>query len=615
MALGSEALAAISSTVLRLAAYAFLRWIPGHHFPVIVFTAAAVYLPSFVYNLQYTSAFNVISDEIDIITQETVGQGIDSDVDSDSGEGLQDEAETSTSCIIEETMLLEEKKPSILKSLLLGVPSPTSLFWSFITAAINFALIAMTIDMVYRAPLLHESQDLSFARAGYVSSDSAKLLVREPDMKNVPIYLSYRYADTPLAKGAPDATWKDAGFISFPKDLNQSTDYTGSITISDLLPDTRYQYAFSNKHTGYFSTSPIVGKASARNDGKFTFLHSSCIKARFPYNPLSHPLHIPGFRYLADWIPKLKAHFMIFLGDFIYIDVPHRFGKDAETYRSEYRRVYASPEWPSVSDSLPWIHVLDDHEIANDWDGNTTGLYQAASDPWENYHVSVNPPAVQPGHSYFEFTQGPASFFLMDTRRYRTPENANKMDFSKSMLGQQQLADLLTFLRRPLPPGVRWKIVVSSIPFTKNWRFGDADTWGGYLAERQVVLEAMWEAGANGAGVVVLSGDRHEFAATSFPPPKDSRYPATATVYEYSTSPLSMFYLPLRTYKQTDGEDICIKYIPDGNSKFGAVEISVPKENEQSMLHYRLFVDGNEVWDHLITAPVEDGAGLGGSWK
>lgn len=253
---------------------------------------------------------------------------------------------------------------------------------------------------------------------------------------------------------------------------------------------------------------------------------------------------------------------MLFLGDFIYIDVPQRFGSDAATYRQEYRQVYASPDWNSVSESLPWIHVLDDHEIANDWDGNTTGLYQAAAEPWQHYHVSVNPPPAREGHTYFQFTQGPASFFMMDTRRYRSPEFVKSThDPTKTILGATQLADLLAFLRRPEPSGVRWKIIVSSIPFTKNWRVNGEDTWRGYLGERRKLLEAMWDFGSSGSGVgvVVLSGDRHEFAATAFPPPEGKRWSPEATVHEFSTSPLSMFYLPYRTYKQKDDEDVCIK--------------------------------------------------------
>ena len=297
---------------------------------------------------------------------------------------------------------------------------------------------------------------------------------------------------------------------------------------------------------------------------------------------------------------------MLFLGDFIYIDVPRRFGSDKETYRRDYRQVYASPDWPSVSTSLPWIHVIDDHEIANDWDRNTSHPYPSAIDPWNLYHASVNPPPVRPNVTYYSFTQGPASFFLLDTRRYRTPEFAAAASSpSKSMLGPMQLSDLLTFLKAPSPAGVHWKFVVSSVPFTRNWRFGDADTWGGYLHERQRILEDMWDVGATtSTGVVVLSGDRHEFAATSFPPPEGSRWPIAATVHEFSTSPLSMFYLPVRTYREVDGEgDVCIKYIPDGLSKFGAVEIETLRGGEQSLLRFRLFVDGEEAWEYVLSSP------------
>lgn len=287
---------------------------------------------------------------------------------------------------------------------------------------------------------------------------------------------------------------------------------------------------------------------------------------------MDHPLAIPGFRYLAKLLPSLGAQFMLFLGDFIYADVPQRFGSDIESFRREYRQIYASPDWPSVGQNLSWIHVLDDHEIANDYSaGSETGIYKNATDAWHHYHTAVNPPLarkagtyneVRKGVTYFEFTQGPASFFMMDTRRYRdrnTELPANSTE--KSMLGKNQLADLLTFLERPVPKGVRWKFVVSSVPFTKNWGGPSSmDTWAGYLDERQKILEGMWDVGLQGGiGVVILSGDRHEFAATAFPPPLGGKWPVSATVNEFSTSPLSQFYLPYPTYQQTDDDDIMIK--------------------------------------------------------
>jgi len=207
---------------------------------------------------------------------------------------------------------------------------------------------------------------------------------------------------------------------------------------------------------------------------------------------------------------------------------------------------------------------------------------------------------------------------MMDTRRHRTPSRAlNATSPGKTILGPTQLDSLLRYLQRDEPAGVKWKFVISSIPFTRNWRINSDDTWAGYLYERRVILEAMWDVGlqGDGIGVVVLSGDRHEFAATAFPPPKGGRWPLSATVHEFSTSPLSMFYLPIRSYREKQGEpeeEVCIKYLPDGQSKFGAVELEEVKGGEQGLLRFRLFVDGAEKWDYvLMTPPAVVGGGRG----
>lgn len=127
----------------------------------------------------------------------------------------------------------------------------------------------------------------------------------------------------------------------------------------------------------------------------------------------------------------------------------------------------------------------------------------------------------------------------------------------------------------------------------------------------------MWDVGlrGDGVGVVVLSGDRHEFAATAFPPPRDGKWPLSSTVHEFSTSPLSMFYLPFRSYWEVEGEDeqeVCIKYIPDGNSKFGAIELEKVKGGDQGLLRFRLFVDGVETWQYVaMTPPAVRGGGWG----
>ncbi|KAI4671760.1 uncharacterized protein J4E78_000256 [Alternaria triticimaculans] len=600
MASASDVLTLISSLTLRLSIWIFLRWIPTTIVPALATALTLVYIPSFFTSFQDTAQYKIISDELDIIVKETVGGRGD-----DSGEEVQliDGADDGPlkELDVQETVQYEEREPKVLRTLLTGLPSPSSAMWSWITFGINMALIAMALDVVYRAPLLHQCHDASFARVGYVSENSAKILVREPYAFDVKVL--YRSID------GTERSWMHKTHRASQPEywLTNETDFTTVMNIEHLRPDLPYEYIVETSRgniSGTFTTAPKPGRISMLKDNKYTFVHSSCIKPRVPYTPFQHPLEFPGMKHLARWLPELKPYFMLFLGDFIYVDVPHRQGSDVETYRREYRQVYSSPSWPAVSENLPWIHVIDDHEIHNDWNSNMTGVAVPAYDAFTHYNAAPNPPPHREGVTYFSFTQGPAEFFLLDTRRYRTPASKDASDPTKTMLGAQQLSDLLDWIHKLPLPGVHWKFIVTGTPFTKNWQFGSEDTWGGHLYERRRILEAAWDlSSTHDIGVVVLSGDRHEFAATSFPPPKDGKWPTSATVHEFSTSPLSMFYLPFRTYKETDDEDVCLKYLPDGNSKFGAVEVTTPEHGEQSFVNYRLFIDGNEAWTHSISTP------------
>lgn len=584
--------------------------------------------------MSHSSPYTVVADTVRVATvKPTVPAAARDAVDPRYASPAADPGEE---LVVEEEIELAPKDPHILTTLLTGLPSPSNILASGVTFLINLALLGMVADLTYRAPLFYPASDLSFSRVGYVSDTTAKILVREPDGSQLPIFLSYRYAEFEdvLRVAQADDAWKASGRIDW---LDERTDFTDTFTLTGLRPDTRYQYRVSTNHSGHFTTAPKPGQISTRerNGNMFTFVHSSCLKLNFPYNPFQHPLTSKGFEHLNTVLAGLKAQFMLFLGDFIYADVPRQHGPRAEDFRLQYRQVYASPQWPTAVQHVPsWIHVYDDHEVRNDWSANETAPFPAAFDAYQHYHTAVNPPAVRPGASYFSFTQGPASFFLLDTRRYRSPNSApDELDPTtglptKSMLGATQRADLLAWLARREPAGVRWKVLVSSVPFTRNWRLTAGDTWAGFLAERELLLAAMWDVGlrGDGVGVIILSGDRHEFAATAFPPPPDGqevvvpavgglvqtttkkRWPLSATVHEFSASPLGMFYLPVRTYAEGSVSadyvsDVCIKYLPDGNHKFGAVSISQPPTSEQSVLQYRLFIDGREAWSYTLTTP------------
>lgn len=599
-------------------------------FPQIISALTTVYVVSFFLLFRNTSRITVLSDKIQVITKDFHAARHHSHGHSKL------EQPPVKELAVRQTLVAQEKPPQIWRSLLTGLPSPTSKLATIATFAANLLLFALVLDMTYRAAWLYPSHDLAFSRVGYVSDSTASILLREPDVSRLPLLLTFRTTDSPpSALPLPHEDWRRAGRVD---SLSGATDFTAVLTIVNLTPDTRYQYLLSNNRTGHFITAPRQGEISARagNRGKFSFLHTSCTKVRFPYSLFDHPLTIPGFCSLSKALKHLTPSFMLFLGDFIYVDVPVRHGSDVPSYRREYRQIYASPGWKAASTvehfgleddsySLPWLHVYDDHEIADDWRHNTTGVYPAALDPFKHYHMAANPPPFRkrvqsPTQSssldhttYFTFVNGPAAFFLLDTRRFRSQPNTE----NSTMLGQEQLQDFLSWIIQPAPSGIRWKFVISSVPFTKNWRVNGKDTWGGFLGERRRVLEAMWDVNARssrreaGTGIVILSGDRHEFAATAFPPPlNDPRWSPASTVHEFSASPLNMFYLPVRTYREDKVQkdvsaerDVCIKYIPEGNSKFGEVSIDSMVGTGQSLLRYRLFIDGEERWSHSLLSP------------
>lgn len=650
-----------SSAALRIASYIFLRLGPLPPLATAAFTLFAIYLPAFVSS--FLNAFQNIGthEETEILVKETVvdriptnddvpgngdgkGEGEakgetegetegevkgevkgeangDSNGDSNGdgeakgetngeangeGNGVGEAEVLIEEVEINEAIVFDEKPPSVLRTLLTGVPNPRRLVSSLVTMLANVALVSMVADRVYSEHYI-TADDLSFIRPGYISDREAKLLVREPDQTKMPVSIELRMKDP--QPPFDNSHWQTAGGVYW---TGNETDFTAVVNVPLMHNKQRtYEWRSSNNHSGEFTSAPKIGLYPEQFNGKFTFLATSCIINRLPYSPLDHTLSIPGMRHLARILPSLGAQFMLFMGDFIYVDVPRWWGQDAADYRQKYRAVYASPEWPTVGQNLSWIHVIDDHEIRNDWDANNTGVYAAALDPWHNYHAAANPPlakkagslSTRSGATWFEFTQGPASFFMLDTRSYRSNNKIPYLDEEKTMLGSEQLIDLLAFLEKPEPRGVQWKFIASSVPFSKNWPVNVQDTWGGFLVERKKILEAMWDTAARGIGVVVLSGDRHEFAATKFPPPEESRWSENSTVFEFSASPLSQFYSPIPTYRQTDNEDVKIKYINAGYSKFGAITIEKEPESDKSSLNYRLFVDGVEAWNTTILSP------------
>ncbi|KDN60350.1 putative PhoD-like phosphatase [Colletotrichum sublineola] len=429
-----------------------------------------------------------------------------------------------------------------------------------------------------RGHLFHQSNDLSFSRVGYVDETTARIVARHNSSPITYVEITW----------SPSGT-QEAQVESQTIPLNASNDYVGTFLLDGLKPGTLYTYTTNVSHSGNFKTAETSPK-------RWSLISTSCIKPFYPYNPLNHGLQIRGLEHLDQYLSTNPADMMLFLGDFIYIDLPVALGWTPEHYTTAYRQVYASPSWSPALRSLPWLHVYDDHEIINDWASNETGLYQSAMQPFWAYHGHANAPSQYGrGATYYTFRRGDISFFVLDTRRYRSAESLEDGP-QKTMLGSAQLADLQNWLEAEKS----WKVVVSSVPFTRNWRGPDAaDSWSGYLWERDMVLDMMRQTD----GVIILSGplikflfkDRHEHATTVFPP----NAKGGKSVIEFSTSPLNQFFEPFdRFHRQIEETDVSVYCHPWGNSKFGKVSFDTTKPNHLRV-EYDLIVDGHKVWDYV----------------
>ena len=78
-----------------------------------------------------------------------------------------------------------------------------------------------------------------------------------------------------------------------------------------------------------------------------------------------------------------------------------------------------------------------------------------------------------------------------------------------------------------------FKFVITSVPFTSLWTHdATVDSWAAYAAEKSSILDVI----ATVPNVIILSGDRHEFALVEL-----NHFSSTGhRVLEISTSPLSM---------------------------------------------------------------------------
>ena len=337
------------------------------------------------------------------------------------------------------------------------------------------------------------------------------------------------------------------------------------VEVHGLRPGREYYYRFRVQRwespVGRGVTAPSYGAAVASLAMAFT----SC--SNFPAG------FFTAYRHLAEERPDLILH----LGDYQYegpagsstIGRPH-IGPETVTlanYRQRQAQYKSDVDLQAAHAAAPWLPVWDDHEVDNNYAGDTPE--HAADGPtflerraaayrayYENMPLRRTSVPSGPGMQLYRRLRwgSLASFHMLDTRQFRDDQSCGDgfddcpaaADPARSLPGAAQEAWLADGLRTS---GATWDVIGQQVFFGRRDNDPGAantvsmDAWDGYPASRARVAQSWVDAGARNP--VVLTGDVHaHWASEIYADPFD---PASGIVgSELISSSISLRWRRLR---------------------------------------------------------------------
>ena len=328
------------------------------------------------------------------------------------------------------------------------------------------------------------------------------------------------------------------------------------VEVSGLQPGRDYWYRFragdAVSSIGRTRTAPAAG---AHVDA-LRFAVCGCSNFENGY--------FTALRHIADE----HFDFVFHTGDYIYEsgdgsgnkrNIRHHVGPECFTltdYRNRYAQYRTDPDLRAAHASAPFIVTWDDHEVENDYAGETDPahtppelfvLRRAAA--YQAYYEAMPLRQAQwpsPGHMrlYRRLVFGDlVDMSVLDTRQYRSPEAcgggaktgcAELPDRGRTIMGEEQERWLFDNLARSR---ARWTVIgqqVIMFPRRQRGRNGDTtwsmDKWDGYPADRIRVLEHIKRSHA--PNPIVLSGDIHlHYAADLHVDPMNERSEIVASEF------------------------------------------------------------------------------------
>ena len=324
-------------------------------------------------------------------------------------------------------------------------------------------------------------------------------------------------------------------------DASADHDFTVKVVVRGIEAGRQYYYRFRSgdltSETGAFRTPPAPGQPAKL---RFVFTGDSD-GTRFNGAPSYN-----SFEAL-DRARDEDPDFFLYFGDIIYGDA----GTPARTldqYRAKYKENREYAALSQILAATSTYNMWDDHEVVNDFDGQTVDPDQMAAGREAFQEYLPMTPLDDPQVMYRTFRWGKAAdFIILDQRSFRSadaeaacrseegdadpvpglgaPAAATSAktvrtllglpaetpaaclqalnDPARTMLGPTQKEFLKDALRRS---DATWKFIVNEVPFAEYLGI-PYDRWEGYRAERDEILRFIRDNDIR--NVVFLTTDFH----------------------------------------------------------------------------------------------------------
>ncbi|KAH8824649.1 PhoD-like phosphatase-domain-containing protein [Flagelloscypha sp. PMI_526] len=358
-----------------------------------------------------------------------------------------------------------------------------------------------------------------------------------PDV-SVPICVAWRISTD------PDGDLLDSGeaFTSY------DVDWTVKVEASNLSPDSRYVYQFTDC-TNRDSSSPVgLTRTLPAPDGWFN-----------AYGIAANNITTDFYVHLGDYIYEYDNTQLD--GASIGRNVEGRETATIFDYRQRLGQYRTDPFLVAAHQSGPWITVWDDHEVSdNTWKAGSANSNDSSSGctfsvsgacftdrKWaaiRAYHEWMPIRQVDVGDKlriWRNFQVGKLmDLTMLDTRIYDrdiTDVSAvqNIADYAnRSMMGSAQEKWFLDTLDDSVSRGAVWRVVGQQVVFTELIYSDNVhanpvnyDQWDGYRANRGRIYDHLYHNKIS--NVVVLSGDSHANWVSDLSRPNSSYDPASGS--------------------------------------------------------------------------------------